>query len=68
MCALFLISTERYVSVQYSMQLLPFPLSEIVNDTKNVNRTILIFWYPSVGVTSTVFRYLKGGARLTAEG
>ncbi len=68
MCALFLISTERYVSVQYSIKLFPFPLSEIVNDTKNVNRTILIFWYPSVGVPSTVFRYLKGGARLTAEG
>ncbi len=68
MCALWLISTERYVSVQYGMQLLPFSLSEVVNDTKKANHTIPIFWYPSIGVPSTVVRYLKGGARLTAEG
>ncbi len=35
------------------MQLFPFPLAEVVNDTKIVNRTVPLFWHPSVGVPST---------------
>ncbi len=52
-CCLWLVSTERYSSVQYGMQLCPFPLSEVVNGTKIANRTVPLFWYPSVGVPST---------------
>ncbi len=43
----------RFGTVQYGMQLFPFPLSEVVNGTKIVNRTVPLFWYPSVGVPST---------------
>ncbi len=49
----WLVSTERYGSVQYGTQLCPFPLSEVVNGTKIANRTVTLFWYPFVGVPST---------------
>ncbi len=38
---------------RYSMQLFPFPLSEIVNGTKIANCTVPLFWYPFIGVPST---------------
>ncbi len=53
--------------VQYSTQLFPFPFSEVVNGPKITNHTIRLFWDPSVEVSSTVVRYLKGKTRLTAE-
>ncbi len=40
----------RFSTVWYGTQLCPFPLSEVVNGTKIVNRTVPLFWYPSVGV------------------
>ncbi len=43
----------RLSTVQYGMQLCPFPLSEVVNKTKIANRTVPLFWYPSVGAPST---------------
>ncbi len=43
----------RFSTIRYSMQLCPFPLSEVVNGTKIANRTIPLFWYPCVGVPST---------------
>ncbi len=44
--------TVRY-SMVYGTQLFPFPLSEVVNGTKITNRTVPLFWYPSVRVPST---------------
>ncbi len=55
-CSLFwLVSTEpvRFGTVRYGTQLCQFPLSEVVNGTKIANRTVTLFWYPSVGVSST---------------
>ncbi len=43
----------RFGTVQYSMQLCPFPLSEVVNGTKIANCTVPLFWYPSIAVPST---------------
>ncbi len=40
--------------VRYGTQLCLFPLSEVVNGTKIANRTVPLFWYPSIGVPSTV--------------
>ncbi len=47
------LSTERYGSVQYGIQLCPFPLSEVVNGTKIANRTVPLLWYLSIWVPST---------------
>ncbi len=57
----------QFGSVQNSTQLCLFPLSEAVHGTKIANRTIPLIWYPSVGVPSTVVRYIKVGARFNAE-
>ncbi len=45
--------TVQYGTVQYGTQLCPFPLSEVVNGAKIANRTVPLFWYPSIGVPST---------------
>ncbi len=42
----------RFGTVRYGTQLFPFPLSEVVNGTKIANRTVPLFWYPSIGVSS----------------
>ncbi len=49
----------RFITVRYGTQLCPFPLSEVLNGTKIANRTVPLFWYPSIGVPST--------AKLTSE-
>ncbi len=43
----------RFSTLRYGMHLCLFPLSEVVNGTKRANRTVPLFWYPSVGVPST---------------
>ncbi len=45
--------TVQYSTVRYGTQLCRFPLSEVVNCTNIANRTLPLFWYPSVGVPST---------------
>ncbi len=66
---LWFVYTDQYGLVYYSRTAIffNFPLSEAVNGSTIANPIVPLFWDPSVGVPSTVVRYLKYGARLTAE-
>ncbi len=45
--------TVWYSTVSYTIISVSVPLAEVGNGTKIANRTVPIFWYPSVGVPST---------------